>query len=296
MSTLVIVNPSAGSGRAGRIWARLEPLAYQELGDLVVAITERPEQVTEQLALAQAGGITRVIAVGGDGTSHAIINALLQAPNPNMIFGQIPIGTGQDFARTLKIPAEPDDAVRWLNRATVQPIDVGQINFDTHQHYFLNIASAGVSGEVDRRVTGVRRYPWTFWLAAVRSFLTYQPPRVRVLLDGVVWYEGKVWLIAVANGAIFGRGMHIAPQAQVNDGLFDVVLVKDQSRLVAVQAFNTVYSGKHLLRDEVELRRGKVVEVESLDEIALPLDLDGEPNSGKSLRFEIKPAALQMLY
>ena len=298
--TLVIVNPAAGGGRAGRLWHRLEPLMYETFGDLVVAITERPGDVAEHIEMAHGAGWRRVIAVGGDGTSHALVNALLTldtgTPDADpMVFGQLPVGTGLDFARSLHIPSKPADAIRWLASAKPRPVDVGHLTTAGSEIHFLNISSAGVSGDVVRRVGDGRRYPWTFWLASLQGLLRHNKREVRVLLDGKLWYEGRVWLVVVANGAWFGRGMAIAPDARIDDGLFDVVLVKDASRLTAVRAFNTVYSGKHLEREEVELRRGKQVEIEVLNG-AIPIDLDGEPADGNRLTFSVKPGALHMLH
>jgi YegS/Rv2252/BmrU family lipid kinase len=273
---------------------------YASLGDLVIAVTEKPSDVADHVKMAYEAGWRRVIAVGGDGTSHALVNALLaldvdeQSDDP-MIFGQLPVGTGQDFARSLQIPNKLPEAIRWLASAEARPVDVGHLRYDGGALHFLNIASAGVSGDVDRRVGNGRRYPWTFWLASVQSLLRYQKREVRVHLDGALWYEGRVWMVVVANGAWFGRGMAIAPDARINDGLFDVVLVKDAPRLTAVRAFNTVYSGKHLARPEVELRRGKQVEIEVIDG-TIPLDLDGEPADASHLTFSVRPSALQMLY
>jgi len=106
-----------------------------------------------------------------------------------------------------------------------------------------------------------------------------------------------MWLVAVANGPIFGRGMAIAPGAKVNDGLFDVVLVKSASRLTAIRAFNTVYSGNHLKRPEVELRQARQVEIIPLnDHETLPMELDGESDSGGRVRYTMQPNILQMLY
>lgn len=297
-ATLIILNPKAGSGRAGRLWAQLEPLMHEYFGDLLVAITSHPEQVSMYLEKARKTDITRVISVGGDGTSHSIINALMNSPDsPPMIFGQLPIGTGQDFARSLNIPHKPEDAIHWLAQAHAKPIDLGCVRYGEHRHHFLNIASAGVSGEVDRRVDGKVRYPWTFWLATVRSLLAYRQPQVRIWVDDQIWYEGKFWLLAVANGSIFGRGMRIAPNARIDDGLFDVVLVKAAPRGQVVRAFNSVYSAKHLEREEVALCQGKRVKIESLTD-RIPLDLDGEPRFPEStlpLIFEIKSKAIHML-
>src|SRR5260221_3619784 len=120
--TLIILNPHAGSGRAGKVWAQIEPLLWKELGELVVAVTQHPKDVAEHLYKARAAGLTRVIAIGGDGTNHVLINELLQLnrEDPNgakMTFGSIPIGTGRDWARALGIPFSPEEAVKWIKSA-----------------------------------------------------------------------------------------------------------------------------------------------------------------------------------
>ncbi len=300
-ATLVILNPRAGSGRAEHLWAKVEPLAYEVWGNLVVAITERPQDVTQHLDKARAAGVRRVIAVGGDGTVHTIVNALvdLMAKTPHdppMLFGQLPAGTGQDFARFLKIPAKLEDAVRWLSSVQPRPLDLGAVRYDQTDCHFLNIASIGISGEVDRRISTItNRRAWTYKLASLRSITRYSPPSLSIKIDGQAWYEGRAWLVVVANGRYFGKGMAIAPHAVVDDGLFEVVMVKEASRLRLLRAFNTVYSGKHLVLPEVMYTRAQRVEVESAGEL-LPLDLDGEYQTGHQFQFEVQTGALQMLY
>lgn len=293
--TLIILNPHAGGGRAGRLWSEIEPLLWKELGELLIAVTEHPEDVAEHLDKAHAAGITRVVAIGGDGTNHAIINAIQQLDEPRMTFAQLPIGTGQDFARTVGIPTNPREAVQWIAHAEPQPIDLGLLQHDEEVCHFINIASAGIGGEVDRRVNAVRkRRPWTFKLATIQSFLSYRPRHMRVRLDGDLWYDDKAWIVVVANGRVFGHGMVVAPHAKIDDGLFDVILVENAPRFQAIVALNTVYSGKHLLRDDVHYRRAREVTIESHDG-TLGLDLDGEYAVGQNLRFTVKSGALQML-
>src|SRR6185369_4330955 len=101
MKTLIILNPHAGSGRAGRLWSQIEPLLWKELGELVVAITEKPQDVAQHLEKAHAADLKRVIAIGGDGTNHALVNELIRLnkrypDEPPMTFGSLPIGTGRD--------------------------------------------------------------------------------------------------------------------------------------------------------------------------------------------------------
>lgn len=298
--TLIVVNPNAGSGRAGKLWHQIEPMLWKELGELVVAITQRPEDVAEHLDKARAAGISRVIAIGGDGTNHALVNAIQSLAKtdpsaPPMIFGQLPIGTGRDFSRTLNIPIDPEAAVKWITQANPKSLDLGHLTYDDASRYFLNIASAGIGGEVDRRVNArAKRRPWTFKLATVQALLSYSPKKIKVMLDGAAWYEGKAWAVVVANGRMFGHGMKIAPHAEIDDGLFDVVLIEDTPRLSAILALNSVYSGKHLLRDDVHYKQAKVVTVECQAN-AIGLDIDGEHAAGNHLNFSVEPGALKML-
>ena len=299
--TLVILNPYAGSGRAGRVWKELEPLLWEQLGELVVAITQHTEDVAIHLDKAYAAGIQRVIAIGGDGTNFTLINALAalneQHPDgPKMIYGNLPIGSGRDWARYKKIPLDIHEAARWIASATPTPTDVGQLLLDNdRKSYFLNIASAGVSGEVNKRVnsTPVRK-PWTFLKATVQSILRYQPQVMQIRLDGKDWFEGKTYLLAVANGSTFGHGMKIAPRAETNDGIFDVVLVKGVSRPVILSALYRVYSGSHLTHPAVRYAQAREIEITGVNGV-LGLDLDGETATSQHLTFRIHPGLMQIL-
>ena len=299
--TLVILNPFASSGRAGRVWKELEPLLWEQLGELVVAITQHPEDVAQHLDKAYAAGIQRVIAIGGDGTNHTLINALAalnaQHPNePKMIYGNLPIGSGRDWARQKKIPMDIHQAARWIANATPTPTDVGQLLLDNNQQeYFLNIASAGLSGEVNQRVNNTPiRKPWTFLKATILSILSYEPKVMQIRLDGQDWYEGKTYLLAVANGTTFGHGMQIAPRAETNDGIFDVVLVKGVARPVILSALYRVYNGSHLTHPAVRYAQAKEVHITGVNS-SLGIDLDGETASSKAMTFRVQPSLMQIL-
>lgn len=300
MTSLVIVNPHAASGRALRVWSQIESLMWEKLGDLIVAITERTEEVAAHLEEAMNVGVEQVITVGGDGTNHAIINALavIAQANPGQalpIVGNLPIGTGRDWARTIGTPFVPLEAVHWLAKATPHPVDLGQLTHRQGESYFLNIASAGIGGEVDRRVNAVQqRRPWTFLAQTVFALLRYHPRQITVHVDGDMWYQGQAFLVAVANGRAFGHGMLIAPDAQVDDGLFDVILVEAMGVPTALRALPSLYDGSHLKRADVHHARAREVLIESPGG-PLDLDLDGEYNIGESLHFTMQPRLLQML-
>jgi diacylglycerol kinase (ATP) len=298
--TLIILNPHAGSGRAGRLWTELEPLLWKTLGELVVAITQRTEEVALHLDQAYASGLTRVVSIGGDGTNHALVNALadLNARNPNgppMVYGNLPIGSGRDWARFKGIPFDIHKAAHWIADAKPQPTDIGLMTFDGKREHFLNIASAGLSGEVDQRVNRIQnRRPWTFLQATVASILNHEPQPMQVTLDDKPWYDGTAYLVAVANGTTFGHGMKIAPNAQTDDGLFDVVLVEGVSRPVILSALYRVYNGSHLTHPNVRFGKAKDVRIQG-ERGAVALDLDGEHASGRDLNFKVRPGLLHIL-
>ena len=298
--TLIILNPHAAGGKAGQLWQKLEPLLWESLGELVIAVTQHPAEVGPHLTEAYAAGLTRVIAIGGDGTNHALVNAIVgfNAQNPDrppMVYGNVPVGTGRDWARGVGMTFKPEIAAQWIAYAQPRPTDVGHLIYDDQQRHFLNIASAGLSGEVDRRVNNTaNRRPWTFLAATVATLIAHRPQQMRIEIDGDSWYEGATYLVAVANGTTFGHGMKVAPTAQVNDGLFDVVLVEGMPRHEILWALRRVYNATHLVHPGVHFKRAREVRITALND-RLGLDLDGENAAGEDLTFTVRPGLLQML-
>jgi diacylglycerol kinase (ATP) len=298
--TLIILNPHAAGGTAGRVWQHVEPLLWESLGDLVIAVTQHPEEVAQHLDRARQSGLQRVISIGGDGTNHSLVNALAELnerhpDEPQMIYGTLPIGTGRDWARSRGIPFDAEAAARWIATAQPKPTDIGLLTFNGHREYFLNIASAGLSGEVDRRVNlaGVRR-PWTFLKATIETLLLHRPQPMHVTLDGYPWHDDEAILVAVANGTTFGHGMRVAPNAQIDDGLFDVVLVEGMPKLDAVFALRKLYDASHVTDPRVHIQRAKEVRITS-PAGSIGLDLDGEHAQGTDLTFTVRPSLLQIL-
>jgi len=303
--TLIILNPHAGGGRAGKLWREVEPMLWEQLGELVIAVTERPDEVAQHLDKAQAVGVTRVISIGGDGTNHALINALaeLNERNPlgepsgsQMVYGNLPIGTGQDWARGQGIPyGDLKAAAEWIAHAQPQPTDIGKLTHSGGREYFLNIASAGMGSHVAERINRLtKRRSWSFMSTTIRTILTYQPEPMQITLDGVEWYEGRAYAVAVANGTTFGHGMKIAPNAETRDGLFDVVLIDGVSPVRILAAFGRVYNGTHLTHPAVRSARAAEVRITS-PRGALGLELDGEPARGSDLTFSVQPGLLKIL-
>ncbi len=302
MRTLIIVNPHSAGGRAQRIFKKIEGQLFDAFGELLIAVTQSPQEVAEHLDAAVKADVGRLITLGGDGTNHVVLNALADRSDLKVAFGSIPLGTGHDWSRSLGVPEDPHEAVDWLAHARPVPCDLGAIEYlnmemggKTSSRIFLNIASAGVSGEVDHRVNRAnRRSSLTFLRATIATLMKYRPQRVRVLCDGKEFYSGSCYLVAIANGQYFGRGMWIAPKALINDGMFNVVVVEGMSRLRILLALKSVYSGTHLEREDVKHTRAASVRVDSEDR-PLKLDFDGEEALGQELRFAVMPGAVNVL-
>lgn len=299
--TVFVLNPNAAGGRARQVFGKVENQLRDRWGEYTLIETQTPDEVAEKLDQQTLHDVSHLIAVGGDGTNYAVVNALNDRARLDIVFGCLPVGTGSDWARCLGIPGDPSAAADWLGSANPLPCDLGRIEFSETEdgrrkkRLFLNIASAGISGEVDRRVNQARRRSsFTFLRATVVSLLRYKTQHITVTCGGKAFYEGPSYLLAVANGCYFGRGMWVAPHARVDDGLFDVILVEGMPRRRIILALQTVFSGKHLKRDDVHFTRASSVSVQSEDD-PLGLDLDGEEARGLDLRFSMMPGALRIL-
>ena len=302
MRTLIIINPHSAGGRSQRIFKKIERRLFDAFGEIMIAVTQRPQELAAHLDTAAKANVSRLITIGGDGTNHAVLNALAERSDLKVAFGSIPLGTGRDWSRSLGVPEDPHEAVDWLAHARPVPCDLGKVEYLNMQtggkpstHLFLNIASAGVSGEVDHRVNRARRRSsLTFLRATIATLMKYRPQRVSVLCDGKEFYSGSCYLVAVANGQYFGRGMWIAPKALINDGMFDVVMVEGMPRLRILLALKAVYRGTHLEREDVKHTRAASVRIRSEDG-PLKLDFDGEEAVGQDLRFTVMPGAVSIL-
>jgi diacylglycerol kinase (ATP) len=212
----------------------------------------------------------------------------------------IPRGTGGDFVRTFGIPSRIEDAVSIALKGTTRTIDLGRATYrswggEQEESYFVNIASAGMSGAVAKRTNETTRAPLggkaAYLWSTVAVFARWRNSAVRVVVDGEV-RAGPMFDVIVANCRYFAGGMKICPDAEPDDGLFDVLLIGDVTKLDLVRTMPKIYRGTHLPHPKTELLRGAVVSVESGD--PLPVELDGEQPGTTPVRFEIAPKALRL--
>lgn len=309
--TVVIVNPKSQGGAVGKRWPDLADsiariLPFDELH------TSGPGDATLLTRQALQGGADRVIALGGDGTVNEVVNGFFDeqgAPvKPEATFGLLPYGTGGDFRRTMNIPRSLPEAAAIIAAGHRRRIDLGKLTYTAPPsagggdkvRLFANIASFGVSGVVDRLVNESGKKlggKLSFAIATARATWSYRNQRVELVFDGepASRVELTVNTVAVANGRFFGGGMMMAPDADVEDGILDVVCMGDFGFGDLLRSGRRLYKGTHLTMDKVSHRRAKLVEALPMDPSeAVELDVDGENLGRLPARFEVAPAAIWM--
>ena len=284
---LFIVNPIAGSGRAGSLVPRLGAWLKERGSDARILETRERGHAERLAAAATDLGHDRVIAVGGDGTIQEVINGLLASgvrtdgSPPAMAI--IPVGRGNDMARSIKLPLDPIACLPIALGAALHPFDVGSARGeDGRQRYFGAAGGVGFDAAVSYTMA-VRRRFWMrgeagYFLATLNELRRYHNSSLRITLAGdgedrVV--DQRFLFVAFANGPFYGGGMQICPAAKIDDGLFDVCLVGDLSRLAALRELPGIYQAKHLKNPRVEIVRARTVQIDG--DNATRVHLDGEP-------------------
>jgi YegS/Rv2252/BmrU family lipid kinase len=237
-----------------------------------------------------------VVAVGGDGTLNEVVNGVAER---DIDLATIPLGTGMDFGRTYGIPTKFDDAVRVALDGATRTVDAGRVDYRTWEgtdarRWFANVGSVGMSGAVAQRANGMSKVlggKVTFFYALTRVFLEWENTEVRVTLDGGE-RRGRMHDVVVANGVWHGGGMMLAPGASPDDGLFDVVLIGDVSRLDFLTTAPKIYKGKHVEHPKVEVVRTSWVTVDADEH--LPIEVEGEQVGTTPATFQVVRNALRV--
>ncbi len=291
---VVLVNPSAGGGRAGRRWEAAARRAAASTSFQVVRPDGR-DGARRAVAEAVGRGAERIVVWGGDGTAHLVVGEVVRlGAGADVVVGLVPAGTGCDLARSLPIPRRRDPALLQALLGAPVSIDAGRCDSGSARFVFTNIASAGISGLVDEKVNAVPdRGAAAFLRATLAAFAAYRPVRTEVRVDGETVFDGDLMVAAVANGTTFGKGMRIAPEARVDDALLDVVVVGGISRAALARWLPQLYLGRHLHARPVTAVRGRTVELRCHGPLP-PFDADGETYPGGDAVFEVLPGAWRL--
>jgi YegS/Rv2252/BmrU family lipid kinase len=295
-----IVNPQAGGGKAREIWEKkIKPFLKRTNIGGEIRFTERSGHALE-IASHLPEGVKVVVSVGGDGTHNEVVSGLHFNAHKGVEVGFLTVGTGGDLRRVLGLPRDPIAQLSAIQQDRITRLDIGEVTYTNfsgqeESRHFINIASMGISGEVDRIVNRSSKRLGgfvSFLGASLTAILTYKAQRIRILLDGTELPERPLYLVAVANGRWFGGGMKVAPRALPTDGLFDLVIVEDLSLLKVFRSMGRIYLGTHLQNPEVSYLRGREVRASSTGEVLL--DIDGEPLGKLPATFRILPEAIKV--
>jgi diacylglycerol kinase (ATP) len=275
MKSLLVLNPHAAGGRAGRLAPMLET-AMSGLGPVDLHRTVGPGDARRFVETADLAAYGAVVAAGGDGTLFEVLNGLCShAAQIRPPLGVLPIGTGNAFSRDLGLqPGDWQGGINILAAGQTRRFDTGRVEWSGGAYHFLNIVGAGLPVDVmasTRRLKVLGRSAYT--LATLWKAMQMHCYPLRITLDGRS-IERDCLFIEVANTRYTGTSFLIAPDARPDDGVLDVVLVSRLARTRVLQLFPSIYSGTHVHYDEVETFRAREIRIEADD--ALGLAPDGE--------------------
>ena len=238
-----LVNPSSGRGTAKANLDRIRVLASRHGAGLVVS--RKVSDLAEQARRAAEDGIERLLVAGGDGTMHYAAQGLAGS---DCAMGVIPLGSGNDLAGTLGIPPDLDVAVERALTGEIRRIDLLRIG----ETFSLSYAGVGFDSEVTRFANEVKilRGPLIYFYAVIHTLITFEPPRMKVVHDGGA-FEGRVMFTVVNNLPRFGGGMRIAPDARIDDGLLDLVIMREMSKSRLIRLFLSWKASPQTEREEV---------------------------------------------
>ena len=269
MRLLVVINPHAAGGRPLRYQARMEARLRQAGHEVRVVIALDVATLHRQIREAAATAVEGVLLAGGDGTLHQALPALAETDLP---LGVLPCGRGNDFARNLGMSPCLEAVLRGPLQFAVDTIDLPRAN----GRPFLSIAGVGFDARVNqlaREGTGWFHGRPGYLVCVLRALRTFTPFAVQVRVDDRSW-QGRVTLVAVANGPGYGGGIRIAPGADLRDGQFDVCIVGDIRRGELLRNLPRLLRGRHLDHPRVSLWRGRRVEIVTAE--PQPIFADGE--------------------
>ncbi len=305
LKTQVIVNPESNNGKTRKRWKYIKEGLNSFLKEFKYEFTERPLQATEISRVAIKEGTELIVGVGGDGTMNEIANGFYENReiiNPLVSLGIVPSGSGCDFTKSLNIPLGFKNALKVITQAPSSLIDVGRAKFKNYsgkeeERFFINVADFGIGGEVVKKVnqSRMRRKASSYLRCLITTFVTYQNKKVRLKIDDEELPLDEYMIGAISNGRIFGKGMKIAPDAKLDDGFFDVVLVKGMKMFEFFRNAWKIYTGTHLSHPKISLIRGRKIEAFAADDKDdVLIEIDGEQVGILPATFEIVPRSIRV--
>lgn len=290
MKTCVIVNPNAGSG--GEIEALQERL--ERLPGTEVRLTGNEGDARRLAAEALESGAGLIVAAGGDGTLNEVVNGMA-AGFGRARLGLLPLGTGNDFARSINVPADLEGSLAVLAAGRVQALDVALARFPGQERYFINMSAGGFSSMVSEKadLAKDRWGPLAYMRAALGTLPDLQGFKSVFIVNGVERLEMETYNVIISNGRFVAAGIPVAPHSRLDDGLLDVMVVPNVTGGQLAVLVPQVLLGRHLDSDLLHFR--KATRLEIISDPAMSFNVDGEVIGECPVTFEVLPRTLEVI-
>ncbi len=303
--TLVVLNPISGHGAAAKLETRIVADLRKGGIDLELVRTATAGDAIRIAEQAKQAGYETIIAVGGDGTLDEVVNGILRASagHPSGTLGIIPVGTGNDFCKMLSLPSDWSMGVERIVAGRCRWVDVGHVVGDKpavsdgpKTRYFLNGLDTGFGALVATHAHDVPYLKGTalYLVAVLQTLVRYEVPHVRIGLDEEM-LEQKSTMVVAANGRCFGGGFWIAPKAEADDGLLDVIIAQGLGRFGILSLLPKVLKGTHLGDARVRFTRTAHLTVESPDPLTVETDGEIVFLGAHHLEIKVLPKHLQII-
>ena len=292
MKPCVILNLTAGS--AANVEADAVMAALDELGPATVHVTEKAGDAARFARQAVRERYELIIAAGGDGTLNEVVNGVARHAD-RVCIGLVPLGTGNDFARSLKLPVTIAENIEILRRGNRRSIDLVRVRRD-RVRYFINVSAGGFSGLVDEMLTPELKQTWgplAYVRSAAAALSELHAYRTEVELADGERLDIDLYNIIVANGTYVAGGLPVAPESDPADGLLDVVLIPKRSTAEMLLLAAQIVLGNHLRSESIVFRRTPRLRVRSKP--GMWFNADGELVGNEPATFEIIPRAIQFV-
>jgi diacylglycerol kinase (ATP) len=287
-----VVNPTAGGAGSAAALLAVARLLREAGAELE---TEYSRSLTHARQLAREAGEKGriVLAVGGDGIAGGIGGAL---SGTGAVLGLVPAGRGNDFARALELPTGAPELAEVLLHREPRPVDTIEVESADHERtVVLGSVYAGVDALANRHANHARllRGAASYYAGGLRAVTTWRAAHYRVTVDGEE-HDHTGYTVVAANSGYYGSGRLIAPDARVDDGLLDVVMISEAPRRLFFALMNELKSGTHVRRPQVRILRGREIRISADREV--PYGADGEVDAVLPVTARVRPGALRVLY
>jgi diacylglycerol kinase (ATP) len=297
MKSRLILNPTSGSDTGTNHLSTLNERLRERVGALDIVLTTGPDDAARAAADAAQAGYGTLFVAGGDGTLNQVLNgvASVEGAFAHITFGLIPLGTGNDFAATLGMPENVDDAIGFLRRGQTVDIDLGKLN-DRH---FINVSAGGFIAEVSEAANPTLKTiagKLAYLIGGAQVLFDYEPviAEIRAIAtDGPIERTLSLQMFAVCNARLVGGGRLIAPHAVIDDGWLDVCLVESMPTLEFVGLLNRISTGDHLEDERVTYFRAR--ELDLRFDRPIKVNTDGEVLTADRCHYRVRPRTARFI-